>query len=271
MGDVIENCTLYHGDCLDVMAQMAPNSIDLTVTSPPYDKLRTYEDSLEWNEELWRQVIDGLWRVTADGGVVVWVVGDATVKGSETGTSFRQALYARECGFNLHDTMIWNKGNFTAVGSLQTRYAPVFDYMFVWTKGKIKTFNPIKDRKCKTAGSKKHSTIRQKDGSTKKGSKQGWVQPAFGQRHNIWDMPPENSNTKRVHPAQFPEHLANDHIISWSNPGDVVFDPFLGSGTTGKVALLNSRQFIGVEKVGKYFDIAKERLQNVKFEKGLGL
>ena len=130
---------LMHGDCLDCMGEMPDGSVDLTVTSPPYDNLRTYNGNNEqWGEHVWRDVISSLHRVTADGGVVVWVVGDATIKGSETGTSFKQALWAKECGFNLHDTMIWSKPTFSAVGALKTRYASVFEYMFVFSKGRPK-------------------------------------------------------------------------------------------------------------------------------------
>ena len=138
---------LMLGDCLERMSEIPDGSIDMTVTSPPYDNLRTYNGNNEkWCEQVWKDVLQELHRVTSDGGVVVWVVGDATIKGSETGTSFKQALWAKECGFNLHDTMIWNKGNFTAVGALKTSYAPVFEYMFVFSLGRPKTFNPIKDR-----------------------------------------------------------------------------------------------------------------------------
>ncbi len=137
---------ILHGDCIEKMKGLEENSIDLTVTSPPYDNLRNYNGSLDWSEKVWKEAIRLLYKVTKDGGVVVWVVGDATIKGSETGTSFKQALWAIECGFNLHDTMIWNKGTFTAVGSLKTRYAPVFEYMFIFSNGRPKTFNPIKDR-----------------------------------------------------------------------------------------------------------------------------
>lgn len=254
---------LIHDDCIQAMQKLDESSIDLTVTSPPYDNLRTYEGSLEWNEGIWKQVLEQLYRVTKKGGVVVWVVGDATVKGSETGTSFKQALYAKEIGFNLHDTMIWNKGSFTAVGALKTRYAPTWEYMFVFTKGKISTFNPIKDRKCKTHGRIKDSSfIRDVDGSMKPKSSAGWKQPEYGQRFSIWDQPPENSNRERTHPAQFPRQLATDHIRSWSNEGDTVLDPFMGSGTTGIACKDLGRSFIGIEKVEKYFQIASERIDS---------
>ena len=139
------------GDCLDRMKEIANNSIDLTVTSPPYDNLRTYKDSLEWNEDVWKAVLKELYRITKDGGVVVWVVGDATVKGSETGTSFKQALWAMECGFRLHDTMIYRKTNYIPL--THNRYEQAFEYMFVFSKGKPSSFNGIRVE-CKTKGSK---------------------------------------------------------------------------------------------------------------------
>lgn len=248
------------GDCLERMKEIPDGSVDLTVTSPPYDNLRTYNNTLEWGEHVWKPVLQELFRVTKRGGVVVWIVSDATIKGSETGTSFRQALYAKEIGFNLHDTMIWNKGNFTAVGALRKSYAPVFEYIFIFSKGSPTIFNPIMDRPNKTFGAKYHSTIRQKDGTIKEGAGRGKSIKQFGQRHNVWHISPENSKIKRCHPAQFPENLANDHIISWSNEGDTVLDCFMGSGTTGKMALLNNRKFIGIEKDAGYFEIAKQRL-----------
>jgi len=264
---IIGDCELYLGDCLERMKEIADGSVDLTVTSPPYDNLRTYNNSLDWGEHVWKPVLEELFRVTKQGGVVVWIVGDATIKGSETGTSFRQALYAKEIGFNLHDTMIWDKGNFTAVGALKYSYAPVFEYMFIFTKGKIKTFTPIKDRKNKRFGELFYNTIRQKTGETKDGCGKGVKTIAeFGQRHNVWKMPPEKNNNKRLHPAIFPEQLANDHIISWSNEGDTVLDCFMGSGTTGKMAALSGRRFIGIEKNPDYFEIACKRIEGASFE-----
>ena len=252
------SCNLIHGDCLEVMPTLDAGSIDLTVTSPPYDNLRTYNGSLDWGEHVWKPVLENLYRLTKDGGVVVWIVGDATIKGSETGTSFKQALYAMDCGFRLHDTMIYSKPNFSAVGALRTRYAPTFEYMFVFSKGKPSAFNPIKDRKCKTVGSVKRGTIRERDGSMKRMSNEGRIQPEYGQRFNVWLVNPQSRGAD--HPAPFPESLARDHIISWSNEGDTVFDPFLGSGTTGKMALEQGRNFIGIEKDAEYFEIAQDRV-----------
>ena len=160
---MIELNKIYNEDCLITMAKMPDNYIDLTVTSPPYDNLRNYNGySFDF-----QSIAKELYRVTKSGGVVVWIVADATINGSETGTSFKQALYFKEIGFNLHDTMIWNKANFTAVGSLKTRYASVFEYMFILTKGKIKTFNPIKDRLNKSAKRKRSGGVRQTDGTVK--------------------------------------------------------------------------------------------------------
>jgi DNA modification methylase len=251
---------LMQGDCLEKMKEIADGSVDLTVTSPPYDNLRTYKDSLDWGEHVWKPVLQELFRVTKQGGVVVWVVGDATIKGSETGTSFKQALYAVDCGFKLHDTMIWNKGGFSSPQS--NRYGPCFEYMFILTSGKPSSVNLIKDRKAKKAGQKIHSGKRKADGLIKTSANHGDIRPEFGVRFNIWDQPPVQSNKERTgHVAQFPEQLANDHIISWSNEGDTVFDPFMGSGTTGKMAVLNGRDFIGIEKVEEYFNIAQARIE----------
>lgn len=242
-------------DCLIGMKQMPDNSIDLTVTSPPYDNLRTYK-GFSWDFE---GIAKELYRVTKEGGVVVWIVGDATIKGSETGTSFKQALYFKEIGFNLHDTMIWNKGSFSAVGALRVRYAPVFEYMFILSKGKPKTFNPIKDRENKWAGTPNHGTVRQADGSMKPVSNNNII-PKYGQRFNIWEVSPHKHHGEDKHPAMFPERLAQDHIISWSNEGDLVLDPFMGSGTTAKMAKLNNRNYIGFEISKDYCDIANKRI-----------
>lgn len=257
------NINLYNGDCLCVMDKLIEEGIkiDLTVTSPPYDNLRTYNGNNDlWNENVWNGIIERLYKITNNGGVVVWVVGDATIKGSETGTSFKQALYFKEVGFNLHDTMIYQK-----VGVAYpdfTRYYQQFEYMFVFSKGKPKTFNQICDRKNKSAGGKPCGTERQKDGSTKESwnRRSGALIKKYGARYNIWQM--SNVKYRDKHPAIFPEKLANDHIISWSNENDTVFDPMMGSGTTGKMAKLNNRRFIGIELDENYFNIAKKRIED---------
>jgi len=259
---------LMLGDCLERMKEIQDGSIDLTVTSPPYDNLRIYNgNNDQWGEHVWKVVLSELYRVTKDGGVVVWVVGDATVKGSETGTSFKQALWAIECGFRLHDTMIWDKEEFSAVGSLSKRYAPVFEYMFVFSKGTPLKFTPIKDRENKHAGKKMTGTIRQSDGSfvlmTGNGKK---LVSDLGQRHNVWRQSSVRSSKVNGHPAQFPERLVQDHILSWSNEGDTVLDPFMGSGTTGVACLKANRRFIGIELDEEYFKIASNRIEDEEWE-----
>jgi DNA modification methylase len=253
---------LMLGDCLERMKEIPDGSVDLVLTSPPYDNLRTYNNSLDdWTVEKWQSVIIELFRIVKDEGCVVWIVADATVKGSETGTSFRQALFAMECGFLLHDTMIWEKSTFSAVGALKHRYAPVFEYMFVFVKGKLGVFNPIKDKPNKHAGVAHHGTVRQTDGSIRplSGIKKGKAVAQFGQRHNVWRINEEKSLNK-LHPAVFPSQLAQDHIVSWTNQSDVVLDPFMGSGTTGVACLNTGRNFIGIERDPEYFEIAKNRI-----------
>ena len=247
---------LLKGDCLEVMKDIEDQSIDLTVTSPPYDKMRTYNDTLSWDSSIWKQVIDHLYRVTKDGGVVVWVVGDATVKGSETGSSFRQALYFKKAGFRLHDTMIWEK---TGRVPTQDRYYNVIEYMFVFSKGKPKAMNFICDHKCVQGGRR-----RKKDKVINKGKNQKaagyFIRNEYGRRSNIWKIHVGRNQTS--HPAVFPLQLAQDHIVSWSNEGDTVLDPFMGSGTVGVASFGLGREFIGIEKVDEYFDIAINRIDH---------
>lgn len=256
-------CELIHGDCLEEMKKIPDGSIDITVTSPPYDNLRTYNgNNALWGEHVWKAVIKDLFRVTKQGGVVVWVVGDATIKGSETGTSFKQALWAKECGFNLHDTMIYHKNN-PVPNEVGKRYQPSFEYMFVFTKGFVKTFNPLKEA-CLMFG----KVNPKKDGKQFR-KQDGTMKPSHGLKYNkpdkflqnIWNY---NLSGKRDHPATFPEQLANDHIISWSNEGDTVLDPFMGSGTTGKMAKNLNRNFIGIEMDEQYYKIAQERINGTQ-------
>lgn len=255
---------LIKGDCLEKLKDIPDNSIDCTVTSPPYDNLRTYRgNNAVWKETVWQEVFQQLFRITKIGGVVVWVVADATIGGSETGTSFRQALWGMDCGFKLHDTMIWNKNAFSAVGALSVRYAPVFEYMFVFAKGKLKTFNPIKDKPNVTAGQKISGTVRNADGTLKPKSTIGNIISSFGQRYNVWEINAQRQQGKNVHPAPFPYSLAQDHIISWSNPSDLILDPFMGSGSTGVACFLTNRNFIGIELDDKYFELASNRIKDV--------
>lgn len=245
---------LLHGDCLDKLKTLDDCIIDLTVTSPPYDNLRTYNGFTFDFENIAKE----LFRVTKQGGVIVWVVGDATISGSESGTSFRQALYFKDIGFNLHDTMIYQKHNFSNPSN--NRYHQIFEYMFILSKGKLKTFNPIRDRKNIEAGkigSWGKNTVRQSDGSFKENSKK--INSEYGMRYNIWRIKTEMNP---LHPAQFSEQLAHDHIISWSNEGNIVLDCFMGSGTTGKMAKQLKRNFIGIEISEEYMNIAIERINN---------
>lgn len=241
-----------------------PNStIDLTVTSPPYDNLRTYNGNIkQWSFEKFKNIAKELYRITKDGGVVVWIVADATINGSETGTSFRQALWFIECGFNLHDTMIWEK---ISPFQHKNRYIQSFEYMFVFSNGKRTLANLICDRKNKWAGTQIHGTERQSNGKTKQlsATQKSKKVKEFGDRYNIWDISP-NKNNKTGHPAVFPYQLAHDHIISWSNEGDAVLDCFMGSGTTGVACVNTNRNFIGIELDEKYFNIAKERIEQAK-------
>lgn len=249
--DRIGNAKLITGDNVAALHQFPDDFVDLTVTSPPYDNLRTY-NGFTWDFEA---LAKELYRVTKPGGVVVWNVNDATVNGSETLTSFRQAIYFKDvCGFNVHDTMMWVKDGGGAVGSNKC-YTQNFEYVFVLSKGMPKSINLICDKLNGSYGKDKSGIGRRKPNGEHKVEVRK-PSAKFSKRNNYWYIPPERGN----HPAPFPEALANDHIISWSNEGDIVLDPFMGSGTTGKMALLNNRKFIGIELSPEYVEIARKRI-----------
>ena len=253
----------YNENCLETMKRMEDNFVDLTVTSPPYDNLRTYTGEAEWNFEVFKEIAKELYRVTKFGGVVVWIVGDATIKGGETGTSFKHALYFKEIGFNLHDTMIWKKTN--PIPLTHNRYEQHFEYMFVFSKGSPKTFNPIKIP-CATKGQiRNRKNSNKEEGSAVRNRNEVTVTKSEKIKGNVWEMPV--SNTKYNHPAIFPEQLAQDHILTWSNEGDIVYDCFMGSGTTAKMSILNNRNWVGSEISSEYCKIIEERVKKAREEK----
>ena len=249
-------------DCLEGLRLLDDESVDLIITSPPYDGLRTYNGYSFDFENIAKE----LYRVVCDGGVIVWIVNDSTVKGSESGTSFRQALYFKEVGFNLWDTMIWRKTNPIPNDTRQNRYIQAFEYMFVLSKGKPKTCNYLKEKsKCGGMVTNNTSQIKANGNSRtdRKEARKGMIVNEYKILTNIWDCSSVHKNEKTKHPAQFPEQLANNHIISWSNEGDIILDPFMGSGTTAKMAKLNGRNFIGFEISKEYCEIAEERIKNI--------
>jgi DNA modification methylase len=244
------------GDAALVLKDFVDGCISLTVTSPPYDNLRTYGGhSFDFEE-----IACELYRVTQDGGIVVWIIGDRTEDGDESGTSFRQALYFKEIGFKLHDTMIYARNSARYPES--NRYSQLFDFMFILSKGKPKTFNPIKIDRSKYARETNHAGNRNRDGVIK------WREFKYAplkSKTNIWEYAiGYNIQTQDAiafeHPAIFPDKLAVDHIQSWSNEGDLILDPFSGSGTTLKAAQQLNRKWIGIEINPDYVQLAKKRL-----------
>lgn len=245
------------GDNVTLMKKLPDECIDLTVTSPPYDNLRTYK-GFTWDFE---SVAKELYRITKQGGVVVWVVADATVDGSETGTSFRQALYFKEVGFNLHDTMIWEKPNPMPRDTRIPRYWQSFEYVFILSKGAPQHFNFIREQS-KHHGEKRKCYTRNSDGSMRTDRKEKTINHLVlltKPKGNIWRY---TTVTNKLHPAPFPEQLAQDHIISWSNKGDTVLDPFSGSGTTAKMAAILNRHYIGFDIAEEYCEIARKRVED---------
>ena len=272
MNDEFPLNRIYNENCLLTMQKMKTNSVDLIVTSPPYDDLRTYNKKIKSAKPKFNgyafpfePIANELYRITADGGVLVWIVGDATVNGSETGTSFRQALYLKQCGYNLFDTMIYLKPPRGAVGNNNT-YWQSFEYMFVLSKGYPKTINLIRDRVNKESRNGDNGTKRLQNGELIKLKRGGYGE--FGRRINVWEYRigkghSASDGMAHKHPAIFPEKLARDHIRTWSNPGDLIYDPFMGSGTVAKMCILEGRNYIGSEINNDYCSIAKKRIIQV--------
>ena len=250
---------VYCQDCVSFMKRLGKECIDLTITSPPYDDLRNYNGySFDCDS-----IAEGLFRVTRPGGVVVWVVGDKTVKGNKTLTSFKQALVFQKLGFNVHDVMIYKKKNTPFMRS--NAYTNCFEYMFIFSKGSPKTFHPLKEPTIRH-GYEMLVSNKKADGVNRK------VLGRLNEkkvRTNIWEYAVGLGGSTRdriafKHPAIFPERLAEDHILSWSDEGDIVFDPMCGSGTTCKMARINSRNYIGCDISQEYVDLATERLNNLQ-------
>ena len=275
--DKLELNRIYNENCLDTMSRMPDNFIDLIVTSPPYDDMdenfnpipkngmRNYK-GYTWD---FKRIAEEMYRTLKEGGAVIWVVNDPVIKGSESLASSYQKIYFRRIGFRIHDAMIYRKVNpKPSVYNGSHRYEQAFEYIFVLSKGKPKTFNPIVV------------------GSTYAGVKNEWNnfrQQGIDELHGAWGGDTIN-DTKIVHnifsyqigwchsytdeivkgqPAVMPEKLARDMILSWSNEDDLVYDPFMGSGTTAKMALINKRNFIGSELDAGYCDIANERIAEI--------
>lgn len=273
MSSALETNRIFNEDCLETMSRMPDNFIDLTVTSPPYDDLRTYNNHIKgMNKEFngysfqFEKIARELFRITKEGGVIVWIVGDRTIEGNETGTSFRQALFFKECGFNLFDTMIYLKPPRGAVGNNNT-YWQSFEYMFVLSKSYPKTINLLRDRENKESRSGDNGTKRLQNGELLKLKRGGYGE--FGRRTNVWEYNIGRSHSASdelayEHPAIFPEKLAQDHILSWSNPHELIYDPMCGSGTVAKMCLLENRDYIGSEISSQYCDIAQRRIALIK-------
>ncbi len=254
---------IINDNALLVLDHIPESSIDLVVTSPPYDDLRDYNDELVWNFEVFKKIAKKLYRVMKNGGTIAWVIGDKVTNKDKSLTSFKHALYFQSLGFKIYDVIIYEK---TGSGPPHpNRYFNTFEYILIVTKGNIKTVNLLKDKKNKWGGKSTFADItrREKDGSlTNKGKK---IINKFGVRTNIWKYSNgKNFSTRDAiayqHPAIFPEKLVEDNILSWSNPGDVVLDLFGGSGTTAKIAEKHNRDWIYIEKVKKYCTLASKRI-----------
>ena len=260
---------IYNEDCIETLRRMPNDFLDLVVTSPPYDDMREYKG---YTFDFKNTAIE-LYRKVKQGGVIVWIISDQTKNGGESGNSFRQAIYFQEVGFKIFDTMIYLKSPRGAAGN-NHGYWQAFEYMFILSKGTPKTINLLMDRKNKESRNGDNGTKRLKDGTLMNVSRKGYSET--GRRTNVWHYNVGNghsSNDKTAfeHPAIFPEQLALDHIMSWSNESDLVYDPFMGSGTSAKMAILNNRHYIGSEISKEYCDLAEKRLKPYKEQTRLGM
>jgi site-specific DNA-methyltransferase (adenine-specific) len=247
---------IYCESNLDTMAKMPDNFVDLVITSPPYDNLRDYKGYSFPFENIAKEIF----RVMKDGGVVVWVVGDKIKDGNKSLSSFKQSLFFQEIGFNVHDVMIYQKKNTPFMRS--NAYTNCYEFMFIFSKGKPKTFNPLKTKTIRN-GIEKLVANKKSDGLNKKVVGELKKEKTL---INIWNYAvglggSTNDKIAFEHTAIFPEKLAQDHIISWSNEGDLIYDPFMGSGTTAKMAHIYKRNWIGSEISKEYVDIANKRLK----------
>ncbi|MDI9347470.1 MAG: site-specific DNA-methyltransferase [Methylacidiphilales bacterium] len=255
--------TIYEQCCTETMKHIPDGFIDMTITSPPYDDMRSYNGNHSFQ---FQEIATSLYRVTKEGGVVVWIIGDQTKNFNETGTSFRHALYFKEIGFNLFDTMIYLKKPRGACGN-NKGYWQTFEYMFVFSKGKPKTIHILHDRENKDKRDGDNGTKRLFDGTLKNMKRNGYTK--FGRRTNVWEYNVGKGHSTKddiafKHPAIFPEKLAEDHILSWSNENEIVYDPFMGSGTTAKMSIIHNRNYLGSEINHQYITYAKERINGLK-------
>lgn len=250
---------IHLGDSEELLKELPDDFVDLVVTSPPYDNLRKYNGVGEtWNHEKFKKIADQLVRTLKPGGIIVWNVNDKTEGGSETGTSFRQALYFMDAGLKLNDTMIWLKTN-PMPQVKQPRYNQVFEYMFVFSKGAPKTFNPIMVP-CKCAGQDYDSTCKNMGGENGRTKKHFKINSEKVD-DNVWQF--AIAQNKSPNPAVFPIELPRRHILSWTNPGDIVLDPFIGSGTTALAAIELGRKYLGFEMNEEYFDWTCKKIEEI--------
>ena len=254
--NLLPGIELVNGDCAAVLPGLPP--ADLILTSPPYDGMREYGG---YNGAFdFGAIAAACVANLAPGGVLVWVVGDQIIDGGESGTSFRQALGFKALGLTLHQTLFFEAAHYRPID--KSRALRGVQYMFVFAKGSPMVANIPIDRPNVKAGmrvTRSYAPGKSLNGSRNPASDRVKRIADFGRRGPIWRYATE-CGSDMGHPAAFPYALASDHIVCWTNPGDLVIDPMVGSGTTLRAAADLGRRAIGIEINPEYCDLIRRRL-----------
>lgn len=246
--------TLYHGDCLDFLCQIPDQSIQLVITSPPYNIGKEYEERLEIVEYVsqQRQVINECIRVLKNEGSICWEIGNYV----ENGEIIPLDILIYDCfkskGLQLRNRIIWH---FEHGLHCSNRFSGRYEAILWFTKSDGYVFNLDEVRVPQKYPGKKYF----------KGPNIGKYSsnPKGKNPSDVWDIPNVKSNhvEKTCHPCQFPVALIQRLVLALSNKDDIVFDPFLGVGSTAVAGIINGRKVAGSEIVKKYYDIACERVK----------
>jgi len=245
--------TLYLGDCLDFLKQIPDSSIQLIITSPPYNIGKEYEKKIDINEYIsqQKQVINECVRVLKNEGSICWEIGNYVNNGEIIPLDIILYDCFKNNQLQLRNRIVWHFGHGLHCSK---RFSGRYETILWFTKSDQYIFNLDSVRVPQKYPGKKHF----------KGPNAGKYSsnPKGKNPTDIWDIPNVKNNhiEKTCHPCQFPISLVQRLILSLSNEKDIVFDPFLGVGSTAVAGIINKRKVAGAEILDKYYDIACERV-----------